>query len=171
MKFMKQVVGMAAFVCMATTAFAHATLEVKQATIKSGYKMVLRVPHGCGSAPTLKVRVQIPEGYIGVKPMPKAGWTLETVRGKYAKEYDNEGGKVSEGVKEIIWTGSLQNDHYDEFIANGSIAAGLEPGSTLYFPAVQECEKASERWIEIPQTGGGRLRFPAPALKLVAPAN
>ncbi len=152
-------------------AFAHATLEVKQVAIKSGYKMVLRVPHGCDGLPTLKVRVRIPEGYIGVKPMPKAGWTLETVRGKYAKEYDNESGKISEGVKEVTWTGKLLADHYDEFVVNGSIAAGLEPNSTLYFLTVQECDNAAERWIEIPKTAGERLRFPAPGLKLLPAAN
>ena len=155
----------------AASALAHATLETKQAAAKSTYKMVMRVPHGCGGSPTLKLRIQIPEGYIGVKPMPKAGWTLETVRGKYAKEYDNEGGKISEGVKEIVWTGKLLDENYDEFIASGTIAGGLEPNATLYFPTVQECEKGSERWIELPASSGDKMKSPAPALKVLPSAN
>jgi uncharacterized protein YcnI len=62
---------------------AHVTLETQEAHVGSTYKAVLRVPHGCEGAATLKVRVQVPEGVIAVKPMPKAGWTLETVKGAY----------------------------------------------------------------------------------------
>jgi hypothetical protein len=56
----------------ATPAFAHATLETPQALVGASYKAVLRVSHGCGSSPTIRVRVRIPEGFVGVKPMPKA---------------------------------------------------------------------------------------------------
>jgi uncharacterized protein YcnI len=34
------------------------------------------------------VRVQIPEGGIAAKPMPKPSWTLDKVKGAYAKPYD-----------------------------------------------------------------------------------
>ena len=54
-------------------------------------------PHGCAGSPTVKLRVQIPEGVIGIKPMPKPGWTIETVKGKYATEYEFHGSKLSEG--------------------------------------------------------------------------
>ena len=57
-------------VAFAAPAFAHATLEVQEAAIGSGYKAVLRVPHGCGTEATHTVRVQIPEGFYNVKPMP-----------------------------------------------------------------------------------------------------
>ena len=60
----------------ASPAAAHITLETKQATVGSYYKAVFAVPHGCKGSPTVKIRVQIPEGVIGVKPMPKAGWTV-----------------------------------------------------------------------------------------------
>ena len=52
-------------------ALAHVTLAVPTATPGTGYKAVLRVPHGCDGAATTGIRVQIPEGYIAVKPMPK----------------------------------------------------------------------------------------------------
>ena len=75
------------------------------------------MPHGCAGSPTVKLRVQIPEGVIGIKPMPKPGWTVETVKGKYAIEYDFHGSKLSEGVKEVVWSGGkLADDNYDEFI-------------------------------------------------------
>ncbi len=101
----------------ASPAVAHVTLEVQSATVGSTYKAVARVPHGCKGAPTTKVRVQIPEGVIAVKPMPKAGWTLDTVKGKYDKAYDYFGTPTSEGVKEVVWSGGrLPDDQYDEFV-------------------------------------------------------
>ena len=57
-------------------AAAHATLERTEAPADSYYIAVIRVPHGCKGSPTLKVRVQIPDGVMGVKPQPKPGWQL-----------------------------------------------------------------------------------------------
>ncbi|MDE2468258.1 MAG: DUF1775 domain-containing protein, partial [Bradyrhizobium sp.] len=34
---------------------------------------------------------RIPEGVIGVKPMQRPGWKVETVKGKYPSEYDFHG--------------------------------------------------------------------------------
>ena len=155
---------------LTSTAFAHVTLEAQQASVGSTYKAVLRMPHGCEGAATVKLRVRIPEGVIAVKPMPKTGWTLETAKGKYAKTYDNYGTPVSEGVQEIVWTGGkLLDEHYDEFVFRAGLSEGLHPGSMLYFPTVQECEGGkSERWIEIPAEGKSAddYKFPAPGLKL-----
>jgi uncharacterized protein YcnI len=159
----------AAFLLAGTaTAFAHATLEVQEAKVGSTYKAVLRVPHGCEGQATLKVRVKIPEGVIAVKPMPKAGWTLETVKGPYANTYDYYGTPMSEGVTEIVWTGELLDEHYDEFVFRGRLTEGLTAGEMLYFPAVQECADGAERWIEIPAAGQDPhdLEFPAPGLML-----
>jgi uncharacterized protein YcnI len=165
--------ALAMLVATPVAADAHATLEVQQAKVGQTYKAVLRVPHGCAGAATLKVRVRIPEGFYAVKPMPKAGWTLETVKGRYAKSYDNFGTAVAEGVVEIVWTGSLPDEHYDEFVFRGTLAKDLEAGRTLYFPAVQECADAAERWIEIPAAGQSEqdLKFPAPSLKLLPAGN
>jgi uncharacterized protein YcnI len=152
-------------------AFAHVSLETKQATVGSSYKAVFMVPHGCAGSATTKIRVQIPEGVIGVKPMPKAGWTLETVKGKYAAEYDYHGSKMSEGVKEVAWSGGkLADDNYDEFVVTTFLSGGLKPNTTLYFPVVQECEQGVSRWIDIPKEGseGPGSKTPAPGVKLIS---
>src|SRR6202035_238763 len=67
-------------VLAASSASAHITLETRQATIGSSYKAVFAVPHGCAGSATVKIRVQIPEGVIAVKPMPKPGWNVETIK-------------------------------------------------------------------------------------------
>jgi uncharacterized protein YcnI len=153
----------------ASPAAAHVTLEKRQAPVGSYYKAVLAVPHGCAGSPTIKLRVQIPEGVIGIKPMPKPGWTLETVKGKYAAEYEYHGSKLAEGVKEVVWSGGrLTDDNYDEFVFASFLTTGLKPDTTLYFPVVQECEQGVSRWIDIPSGGGQGHdgKSPAPGLKL-----
>jgi uncharacterized protein YcnI len=158
---------------VASPAAAHVTLERRQAPVGSYYKAVFAVPHGCAGSPTVKLRVQVPEGVIGIKPMPKAGWTVETVKGKYATEYDFHGSKLSEGVKEVVWSGGkLADENYDEFVFSSYLTPGLKPDTTLYFPVVQECEQGVSRWIDIPAGGAGGQghdsKTPAPGLKLIA---
>lgn len=169
---MSRILLLAAAALFGTTgALAHVTLETQQAPVGSTYKAVLRVPHGCKGAATTKVRVRIPDGMIAIKPMPKPGWTLETVKGPYGKAYDYYGTPTSEGVREVVWSGGkLLDEHYDEFALRGYLVADLKPETTLYVPVVQECEGgAVERWIEIPAAGKSADddKFPAPGLKLI----
>ena len=160
----------AAIVLAASPACAHVGLETKQATIGASYKAVFTVPHGCAGSPTVKIRVQIPEGVIAAKPMPKAGWNVEAISGKYANEYDYHGSKLSEGVKEVVWSGGkLPDHHYEEFVVSTYLTTGLKPNTTLYFPVVQECEQGVSRWIDIPKEGEahGHGKSPAPGVKLM----
>lgn len=150
---------------------AHVYLEGKQATVGASYKAVFAVPHGCAGSPTVKLRVQIPEGVIAVKPMPKAGWNVDVIEGKYASEYDYHGNKLSSGAKEVVWSGGKLSDHnYDEFVLSSFLTDSLKPNTTIYFPVVQECEKGISRWIEIPAEGTARPhedKSPAPGVKLL----
>jgi uncharacterized protein YcnI len=168
-KMLKSILLAAAGTLFASTAFAHVTLEQQQAKIGSGYKAVFRVPHGCAGEATVKLRVQVPEGYIGVKPMPKAGWKIDIVKGKYDKTYKFYGHSISEGIKEIDWSGNLPDDYYDEFVMSGFLADSLPAGEMLYFPVVQECEKGVTRWIEKPAEGADpdSVEHPAPSVKLL----
>lgn len=166
----------AGLLALATSAAsAHITLEAAEAPVGAAYKAVFRLPHGCEGKPTIAIRVRIPEGMIGVKPMPKPGWTLDKVKGKYAKTYKLSGADVSEGVTEVSWSGgSLPDDEYDEFVLRGNLAGDLPVGTMLYFPVVQECgDGAVERWIEIPAAGqsSDHLKTPAPGIKLLDKAG
>ena len=167
----KAIVLATAAALAAWPAAAHVSLENRQATIGAGYKAVFTVPHGCAGSATTKIRVQIPEGVIAVKPMPKAGWSVETISGKYATEYSYHGRKFSEGVKEVVWSGGkLPDSHYDEFVLSSFLTGNLKPNTTLYFPVVQECEQGVSRWIDIPKDGeahGHGSKSPAPGLKLL----
>ena len=160
-------VAIAAFA--ASPASAHITLENREATIGSSYKAVFAVPHGCAGSATIKIRVQIPEGVIAVKPMPKPGWNVEAIKGKYAGDYDYHGAKLSDGVKEVVWSGGkLSDDNYDEFVISTFLTGALKPNTTLYFPTVQECEQGISRWIDIPaEASAHESKSPAPSVKLM----
>lgn len=140
-----------------------------EAPVGATYKAVLRVGHGCDEAATTRIRVRIPEGEIDVKPMPKSGWTLETVTGPYAKSYGSHGDAVTEGVTEVNWSGELPDAFYDEFVFRALLTDGLAPETDLYFPVVQECGEKAEGWIEIPAAGQDphSLEAPAPGVHLL----
>jgi uncharacterized protein YcnI len=160
------------FAAMCGAASAHVALEAKQAKVGAGYKAVLGVPHGCAGSPTTEVIVDIPEGVIGVKPMPKPGWTLSLSKGPYTRSYAFYHGEAkSEGVRQVTWSGgSLSDEYFDQFVLSTFIAGELEPGANLYFPVTQKCANGEQRWSEVPAAGqdAHSLEHPAPQLMLVA---
>src|ERR1700722_20857208 len=162
---------LATVLLIATPACAHVTLDGRPAAVGTWYKAVFAVPHGCAGSATTKIRVQIPDGVIDVKPMPKPGWNVEVLKGKYAAPYDFHGGKISEGAKEVVWSGGkLADDNYDEFVISPYLTATLKPDTVLYFPTVQECEQGVNRWIDIPADAEHThdTKSPAPGVKLIA---
>lgn len=169
---MKIRIGMTAAIAAASvfaaSSEAHVTLEVQEAGAGSFYKAVLKVPHGCDGQAMVKMRVQLPDGVTNVKPQPKPGWKVATIKGKLNTPFDDGHGKmITEGIREVAWSGGrLLDEHYDEFAIQVRLPDA--PGSTLYFLVVQECQKGVSRWIEIPETGKSSrdLKQPAPALRL-----
>jgi periplasmic copper chaperone A len=161
----------------AINAFSHVTLEQQQVEAGSFYKAVLRVGHGCDGLPTTALRVQLPAGFQGAKPMPKQGWALQSKTEKLATPYDNHGKQITEDVTEITWTASpasaLPDSQYDEFIIR---ARASMPVGAAWFKVTQLCQEGgktgSNPWTEIPTQGTStrNLKYPAALLNVVAPA-
>lgn len=157
-------------------ALAHVTLEQQQVQTGSSYKAVLRVGHGCDGLPTTAIRVQLPAGFQRAKPMPKAGWTIQTKLEKLAQPYDNHGKQVTEDVTEVTWTVkspefALKDHEYDEFILRGAAAM---PAGAAWFKVTQLCQEGSKTgsnpWTEIPASGTSTrgLKYPAALLNVTA---
>ena len=164
--------GIAAFLALAaSSAAAHVVLEKTEAQVGAGYKAVFKITHGCEGSATTEVRIDIPEGVIAVKPMPKAGWTISLENKPYKRSYAfYHGKKLSEGVRQVTWRGGpLPDSYYDEFVLSTYIARELKPGP-IYFPVTQKCELGEMAWTEIPAEGQDPhdLEHPAPQLTLVA---
>lgn len=149
-----------------SAASAHVVLEKREAAAGTYYKAVFQVGHGCDGSPTTRLRITIPDGVIAIKPMQKPGWILETVKADYGRSFTQHGREITTGVREVTWRGGpLADDNYDEFVLMAYLTDTLTPG-TIYFPAVQECEKGISHWTEIPVTGQPRPAMPAPALAI-----
>ena len=159
---------------LAMPAFSHIVLEEKSAPAGSTYKAVVQVGHGCQGSATTGLSVQIPAGFQGAKPYPKAGWTLSTKQGKLAKPYDSHGKLVTEDVTVVSWTAAakeaaLQDAHFDEFMLRGKLP---ETAGPLWFKVLQTCESGSMDWSEVPASGTSAkgLKSPAALLEVTGPA-
>lgn len=146
-----RIVGAVAALAAATSAQAHVSVQPQEATA-GGYQ-VLRfgVGHGCDGKPTTSVRIEIPQGVSAARPQPKPGWRLDVQR------------SPDGAVNAIVWTGRLAADEFDEFL----ILTRLPPApGPLAFPAIQACDGAEARWVEIAPPGAPRPAKPAPVVNL-----
>lgn len=149
-----------------TAALAHASLERSEAPAGS-YKAVIGIPHGCDGQATHTVRIDLPEGFIDARPMPKAGWTLAVEKGDYAKPYKLHGRQIASGAKTVTWSGGdLPDDFYDEFVVKGTLAA--DPGSRLAFVVTQQCAGGTVAWDQVAAAGEDphALEHPAPTVTI-----
>lgn len=148
---------------------AHAVLEQKEVESNSFYKAVMGIGHGCEGSATTKVTIEIPEGVHRAKPMPKAGWQIEVIKGELKTPYiaTAYGKEVTEDVQKLVWSGgNLLDEHFDEFVFKAKIAVSPQ---TLFFPTKQECVTGEIYWNEVPAKGKTThdYKFPAPALKVL----
>ncbi|MCL6608992.1 MAG: DUF1775 domain-containing protein [Geminicoccaceae bacterium] len=158
-------------VAMASAALAHVTLETTEAPTDGTYEAVLRVPHGCDDQPTHTVRVRIPEGSIGVTPMPEPGRKLETERRPPARAEACSGDERRAGLDEPVGSGRRLRDEHDAgFVSRGRFA-DLPAGRVPRFGALPERPKRAERRISVPAEGRTPSAFddPGPARALVEP--
>ncbi len=154
-----------------SASFSHVVLADQAALAGTSYRATLRVGHGCEGSPVTALRVTIPAGFVGAKPMPKAGWVLSTRVGKLDQPYDDHGKQVTEGLLEVSWTASskdswLQDAWYDEFVLRGNLPRQAGP---MWFKVLQTCEKGSIDWAEVPASGASAkgLKSPAALLEII----
>lgn len=153
---------------IAGSASAHVTFEQPKAPAGSTLKAVLRVGHGCDGSATHTLRVSIPSGFRGAKPMPKAGWSLDVRKATLTQPYESHGRRVSEDVVEVTWKASsrdawLADAHYDEFVVRGQLPD--KPGA-LWFKVQQICERGELNWAELPAAGTSTQGLKSPAVLL-----
>ncbi|MEC7761703.1 MAG: copper chaperone PCu(A)C [Pseudomonadota bacterium] len=163
-KILKTLAPVMALALTTSVAQAHVSIEQQNVVAGSSTKLTFRVPHGCDGSATHTVTVTLPEGIYAAKPMPKPGWDLTTTISAYETPYDNHGTEMTEGVREISWSGGhLEDAWYDEFTVRGSVGPNVEPG-TLILPITQICDEGRIDW----SAGEGEEGDPAPTLTIVA---
>lgn len=168
MKIISRWIAASALLAGAAPCFSHIVLDEPAARAGSSYKAVLRVGHGCAGSPTTAIKVQIPAGLRGAKPMPKAGWVVATRLEKLAQPYVSHGKQITEDVAEISWTAAsrenwLPDAFFDEFVLRGNLPQ--KPGA-LWFKVLQSCETGSNDWSELPASGSSTKGLKSPAVLL-----
>jgi periplasmic copper chaperone A len=149
---------------IAFRAHAHVVFAEPKVAANTSFRGTLKVGHGCDGSPTVSVKVTIPDGFANIKPMPKAGWKIETKRVPLAKPIENHGKTITDTVGEISWSGGVLEDaHYDEFVFVGRTPEAL---GKQYFKVQQRCEKGEWNWVEVPTAGKARSDYKAPAAEL-----
>ena len=157
----------AAAVLITTSAFAHASITPNTVANGAAVKVAIAVPRGCDGAPTDKLTVAIPEGFVSAKPQVKAGWQIEVTQADYAKSYEVHGEPVTKGAVSVTWSGgNVPDDQFDEFVLQGSVSSE----APLAFVTTQYCGAASVVWDERPAEGQSphALKHPAPVLAVTA---
>lgn len=155
-------------------AFSHMVLETGSAAAGSSYKAVFLVGHGCQGSATTGVAVQVPTGFQGAKPYPKAGWAVSATSAPLAQPYTSHGKQITQDVSVVRWTAAskeaaLPDALVDEFLLRGKLP---ETSGPLWFKVLQTCENGHNDWSEIPATGTSTQGLKAPAVLLeVTPAQ
>jgi YD repeat-containing protein len=98
----------------ASSAYAHVTVQPKQATAKGFQEFVVRVPTE-KDTPTLSVRMVFPEGFEVLRFRPAPGW-------KYEVERDAAG-----RITGVTWSGNtIGREEYEQF---SFMARAANPGT------------------------------------------
>jgi uncharacterized protein len=142
---------------------AHVTLQPNEAPEGAYTVLDVRVPNESDSENTTKVAVQFPEGFGDVSYQAVPGWNVKVVHAKLKKPIQTDDGPVTEGVKEVVFSGGkLPPGEFQDFPLSVQIPG--KAGEELTFKAVQTYEGEVVRWIGAPET-----EHPAPQVLVTPP--
>lgn len=156
-----------AALALPAAAGAHVTVSPTE-TPAQGYAMLdFTVPHGCDGAATTRVTIQMPPQVISATPEEVPGWKIKTKEGKLPEPAEQHGETVTEGVREVSWTGGpLPDAHLQRF--GLSVALAGEAGEEVPFKAIQDCVGGGETaWVQL-ASGDEEPEHPAPTVTLTA---
>jgi uncharacterized protein len=123
---------------IAPTAQAHVTLQPTTAPAGAFARLDVRVPNERDDAATVKVDVQLPDGFSSASYEPVPGWTAKVTSGPLETPIQTPDGEITEGVKQITWTADSDED-------------GIPPGAFRDFGLS----------LRIPGKAGDKLTFKA----------
>ncbi|WP_428249305.1 DUF1775 domain-containing protein [Ferrovibrio sp.] len=143
-------------------AAAHVVADPAEGQAGGYFRTALRVGHGCGTSPTIAVKVILPEGLATVRPQVKPGWQIEIETAKLAKPLDAGHGRMTDtAISAISWLGgNLPNEHFDEFGLSLKLPDTAGP---LWLKVIQTCKDGELRWDQIPASGSSTRGLERPA--------
>ncbi|HWT93399.1 MAG TPA: YcnI family protein [Solirubrobacteraceae bacterium] len=165
----KTIAAAVAATCLAvpSAAAAHVTVSPEQIPAE-GYSFVdVNVPHGCEESPTTSITVQLPDSVVGATPEVATGWTIKVKEGKLPKPIEQHGETITEGPREVTWSGGNLDAHQLQRFGMSIQTAGTA-GESAYFKILQKCKEGETAWAEIPVEGEEEPEAPAATVQLIA---
>jgi periplasmic copper chaperone A len=143
---------------------AHVTVQPNEAPEGAYTVLDVRMPNESEGATTTKVAVQFPEGFGDVSYQAVPGWNVEVIDQKLKVPIQTDDGPVTEGVKEVIFSGGkLAPGQFQDFPLSVQIPG--KAGEELTFKAVQTYDNGEVvRWIGAPES-----EHPAPQVLVLPP--
>jgi periplasmic copper chaperone A len=153
-----------ALLALPAAASAHVTLQPSEAPEGAFTVLDVRVPNESDNANTTQIAVQFPVGFADVSYQAVPGWSVKVTKDKLAKPVQTDDGPVTEGVKEMVFSGGkLPPGEFQDFPLSVQIPG--KAGEELTFKAVQTYDDGEVvRWI-----GGPGSEHPAPQVLVTAP--
>jgi uncharacterized protein len=146
---------------------AHVSLHPNEVPTEAFATLDIRVPSESDTANTVKVQVQVPEGFVDISPEALPEWDVKVTKTKLAKPIQSDDGPITEAVKEIEWTPSggakgIPPGQFKNFPISTQIPG--KPGQTLTFKVLQTYSDGEVvRWIGDPESEN-----PAPEIDVTA---
>ena len=166
--------ALAAGLLLAGAGAASAHVGIDPSTTEAGGYALLSfgVPHGCGSSPTTKVTISLPDELTDATPTVNPNWTVEKVTEKLESPKTlPDGAQITERTGAIVYTAKTPLDAHlrDAFVLSVKLPEDAA-GTTLYFPTLQTCADGQTDWAQIPAAGqdAHSLESPAPSLAVTA---
>ena len=153
-------------------AAAHAVFDRTMIGSGQTVRLSITIEHGCNGSPTTALRAILPEGLIVTNVFAADRFNVETQKVQFQRSWSGPQGSVSEGIKEVLWSGVIVADKKrGEFPLELFVSSDLPLGQTLAVPVIQNCENGSQSWIEQAATpeAQDQLKSPAPLLRVVKP--
>jgi len=152
-------------------ASAHVTIDPNTSAAGAFTKLDVRVPNEQSDTSTVKLQLQLPDGFASASYEPRADWRVKVTRAKLATPVQTDDGPITEGVRQITWTGSgsglgkIAPDQFMDFGLSVQIPENAG-GKTLLFKAIQTYSNGDVvRWI-----GAADSEHPAPHVTVTAAA-
>jgi uncharacterized protein YcnI len=161
-----------AALALPAAAQAHVTVDPREASAGAFMKLDVRVPTERSDASTVKVQLQLPDGFASASYEPRADWKVTVTHQRLATPVQTDDGPITEGVRDLTWTGSgdglgrIAPGQFMEFPISVQIPENAA-GKTLQFKAIQTYSNGEVvRWI-----GAADSDTPAPTLTVAAAAS
>ncbi|MBC9224864.1 DUF1775 domain-containing protein [Aeromicrobium sp. 636] len=156
--------GSSALVVVAAgAASAHVSVTPSSTAAGSYAVLTFSVGHGCGTSPTTKLAVQVPEEVLSVTPTVNPNWTVEKKMAKLeSPSSDSHGAEQSERVAEVVYTAKTPLADGMRDTISLQLPLPEKEGEKLVFPVIQTCEEGETAWTQTYEEGQDEPESPAP---------